>query len=206
MKRKRIIALESKIKLQIRDTIARIAKESKSFLELYGEGDMYRYCKALGVNILSIDNGKSFKHMPEYETHLKRLKRELRGKDKKFISLQDLAKTSRRKHDVIWLDYCGPLSNDVWNDITALPRIMEDTGTIFITYQEGRENGLPGGTMRKVINETYARITKLAFKKAGLKVEKIIKRQYLSDAKWEGKTRKTPKKMITIGFEWTKIK
>jgi hypothetical protein len=192
------IKLQNPEKLAIRDYIAQYALKGKTFLEFYGTGDMYRYCKRLGVNILSIDDGRSFKNH-------EKLKKELRGKDKMFISLKDLCTKFKKRFDVIWLDYCGPLSNAIWNDIITMPPIMEKEGVLFVTYREGRENGLPKGTMREVINKVYSNVTKKAFKKAGIKVERFFKKSYKSNPEYDTRKSKSGTRMVTIGYNWKKI-
>jgi hypothetical protein len=185
-------------KKEIRDYILKYAKQAKSFLDLYGNGEMYRIAKKNRVNILSIDDGRDFNNGDK-------LKKELVGKDKMFISIRNLCKTSTRKHNVIWLDYCGPLSPTVWKDLTVLPAIMEKRGKLFVTYREGRENMLPKGTMREVINKVYGEITMTVLKEAGLEVKQIGKEVYISNPQYDTRKKKSGDKMVTIELNWKKI-
>ena len=129
-------------KLSIRQIIANelIIRKIKCFLDFWGNGEMYRFCKKLGIKIFSIDNGSDFVHLPKERKALKKI---LTGyKDRAYMSLKQLCKT-KSLFDGFWLDYCGPLGKKVWKDLELLPNIMADKGILFITFQEGHERLLP---------------------------------------------------------------
>src|ERR1035437_1807060 len=183
-------------KAKIRDYILKHAGQGKAYLELYGNGESYSIAKRMGINVLSIDDGRQ-------ENNEIRLKKELKGKGKMFISLQNLCKSRmKRKNDVIWLDYCGSLGKDVFKDIAVLPKIMTKQGTLFITFLCGRENILPKDTDREVINAAVIARYKAHMTKAGVRTRIILHKEYQSLSKGQKKAKTT--RMIIWQLKWNK--
>lgn len=186
-------------KAKIRDFILDHAGQGNNFLELYGNGECYRLAKSIGINILSIDDGRSFKNKTK-------LKKEMNGKDKILISLKDLCLLKmKRKNDVIWLDYCGAWNKDVQETIPLLPNIMDNKGTLFITLLCGRENILPKGTIREIIDKAVIDIIKQDFKKAKIKTKTFFKKSYLSKPQYGTRKKTGNTRMIVHGLTWEKI-
>lgn len=186
-------------KAKIRDFILDHAQKGKAFLDLYGNGECYRLAKNLGINILSIDDGRDFKNG-------QKLKIQLKGKDKMFINLKDLCNSGmKRNHDVMWLDYCGAFSKDVKDTIPVLPKIMAKKGVLFITLLCGRENLLPKGTDREVIDSAVLSIIKKHFRITKVKVTPFFKKSYLSKPKYGTRKKKAATRMIVHGLTWEKL-
>lgn len=195
---KKDIKFNGKEKGEIREMILNHAQKGNSFLDLYGNGENYKLAKKRNINILSIDDARDFKNE-------KKLKIELKGKDKMFISLYDLCNLEiKRKHDVIWLDFCGALNNDVQKTIKCLPNIMENKGIIFFTLLCGRENILPKGTIRKAIDAAIIAVIKQCFKEVKVKTNIIFSRSYLSKPEYDTRKKKGATRMIVHGLTWEK--
>lgn len=186
-------------KAKIRDYIMDHAGQGENYLEFYGNGESYRLAKSLGINVLSIDDGRDF-------DNLDKLKKELRGKEKMLIGLKDLCNLKmKRLNDVIWLDYCGSWSNENAETMKSLPNIMADKGTVFITLLCGRENYLPKGTKREIIDAATIALIKHDFKVAGIKVKKFFSKSYISKPKYNERKKKGGTRMIVHGLTWEKI-
>lgn len=194
------IKYNNKEKMEIRDFIFNLAKKAKSYLDLYGNGEGYKIAKKKGINILSIDNGSSHKD-------IKKLKIKLRGNDKMFTSINNLCKMKmKRKHDAMWLDYCGSLSDEIrLNTIPLLPNIMAKKGFLFITFLCGREKICPKGTCRTAINMVNSLLVTRSFKAAGVKTKLFYEKMYTSMPDYEGRKKKSGTKMVTMGFKWEKL-
>lgn len=191
------IKFDGSEKAKIRDYVLQHAGQGKNFLELYGNGENYRLAKSIGINILSIDDGRDFDNKA-------RLKKEMNGKDKMLISLKDLCLLKmKRKNDVIWLDYCGSFNKDVQETIPFIPNVMANKGTMFITLLCGRENFLPKGTIRELIDATAVNLIKHHFKKAGVIIKPFFKKSYLSKPKYNTRKKEGATRMIVHGLTWT---
>lgn len=179
-----------------------ITRKSKSFIDFWGNGEMYAMCKKAKIPIFSIDNGKDFISLPKER---EALKAKLNNhKDRAYISFKQLCK-QKRKDDAFWLDYCGALGQTVWKDLERIPVIMTDKGVLFITYQEGHEVGFPKGTDRRLINRYYGDATEEILEHGGIKVKKFLSYRYMSYPDYGSRRKLGGTPMVTIGYNWKKI-
>ena len=192
------ISYNNSEKAKIRDYILNHAGQGKAYLELYGNGESYSIAKKKGINVLSIDDGRQ-------EHNQRRLKKELKGKGRMFISLQDLCKSKmKRLNDVMWLDYCGILNKDIFKDLMVIPNIMAKKGLVFVTFRCGREYFFPRGSSRELIKFGVRFLMKKHMRAEGIKLKDTFYKEYQSPPK--GKSKKGTTRMCVWGFSWIKNK
>lgn len=69
------------------------------------------------------------------------IKYTLHNQDVDFYLQSQLVNLPERKFDLIWLDYCGPLTPLRLNIAARLRNLVTDTGTYAFTFMMGREHG-----------------------------------------------------------------
>ncbi len=192
-----------KEKDEIREMILNHAQKGNAFLDLYGSGQCYRLAKKRKINILSIDDGT----IPELGNSTEQIQKELANKrDRMFISLKDLCLLrAERKFDTMWLDFCGAFSEKVKETVHHLPNIMDKKGECFITLMKKREQKLPSGYARSVINAVIKAEIKECFREAKVKTKFFYAREYHGQAVRYGKTGRKYS-MVVYGFTWEKKK
>ena len=193
------ILFSGKEKAEIRERILAHAQKGKSFLDLYGNGENYRLMKERGIKGISVDDGRDFKNE-------EKLKIDLKGEDKMLISLKDLARLkTAKKHDSMWLDFCGAVNKDVIETLKHMPNIMENEGRIWFTLLCGRENILPRGTVRTIIDKAVLSIIKYEMKEVDISLKHNWSKSYLSTPEYQTRKKKGPTRMIVHEFDWKKI-
>lgn len=185
------------IRNRISITINKMLREDEttSYLELYGEGESYNYMrKHTKAKILSIDNDLKIG---------KKIKKENKP-GTRFISLSDLCKEEREKFNVMWLDYCSTLDEiGVQQDLTMIPRIMREKGTLFMTIRMGRERQFDKGTSRDLMELGILSKIYIALMDNLIQVEWQCTAKYISRATTKGKISNKPMKVYK--FTWKKV-
>jgi hypothetical protein len=190
------------ILLKARDIITKRQSEGSDksiFVDLYGDGASFRKAKKLGIKIISIDDGTNYKDK-------NKIKAQLKGKDRAFISLRKLCQT--RTEDIttpfLFLDFCGALSEEVFRCFNAMPLIMEDKGCFYITLIRQQENQFPRGTAKILIQKLSISEIKDCFRKLHFKLTLVDTFEYTNAPKYEERKKTSPTKMIVYGFDWEK--
>lgn len=193
------IRFHNKTKIYIRNEIVNSMGRGEKLLDFYGTGQMYRFCKRMGVNILSIDNGKDFRNRVALKKEFKN------SKDRMVINLRDLADRKEHKFSQMWLDYCCPLGSNVFKDLEKIPQIMENEGCIYITYRLGHERVCPKGMDRRIIDSLCFYHIERALGMNGVElIEQVMKEDYVSYPKYKERGQGNGTHMVTIGFKWKK--
>ena len=65
------IKFDGSEKAKIRDYVLQHVGEGENFLELYGNGECYKLAKSMGINVLSIDDGRDFNNKKQLEKIMK---------------------------------------------------------------------------------------------------------------------------------------
>lgn len=193
------ISFNSDDKKEIREEIMKHAGDGTSYLEFYGNGESYKLARKKKIKTLSIDDGRDLDNKIL-------LQNQLRGKNKKLISLQELCNAKRKRtHNLVWLDYCGSFSEEVRKDIAVLPKVLENSGQLFFTFLACRENMYPKGTMREVIDLALEMLLVRFLKEAGLKTKITYKKVYWSQPDYLKRRKKGKTRMVVYGLEWKKL-
>lgn len=104
----------------------------------------------------------------------------------------------------VWLDYCGPWTNRIAEDIKMGTRVMQGKGVIAFTLLEAREHvhqlKLKPGATRNQIDKAIEKAIEKAFKEAGLKVKKIKEIKYDS-----APNQKHVSPMRVVAYDYKKI-
>lgn len=171
---------------------------------LYGNGGDYEYMKlhAPSAKRLFLDDGRSL----DNEEILK--EKFANMPDCKFISFRDQAKTGTEaeRKGTWFIDYCGQFSTSLKEDLKIIDKVLKDKGYIYITIMKGREDLLPAGTDRMVIDEAIDISFAKLLKSAGLKATPHYKIEYPSTPEYEGRKTCRPTIMGVYGFKYSKIK
>ena len=186
----------SKSKERVRRFILAYVRRSKSYLDFYGNGEMHSLVrKKTNTKMISIDSDPKLK--------CKLSKRA----DTIFTNLQSYCQRSTDRFDCIWLDYCGSFSQAKLDDLIELPEIMDDSGYLFITLFMGRENFIPKGTAREIIEYGTLMSIQKELMENNLKVELISKIKYITTPKYNVGERKkaSGSTMIVYGFKWLRL-
>lgn len=193
------IEYKGKDKKEIRNFVINHAINAESYLDLFGDGESYRLAKRKKVNILSIDNGSNFKNKTK-------LKAKLTGKDKQFISVKNLCTSKTdRKHDVMWLDFCGTLGKSTRESLNVLPNIMTKKGKLFITLLHAREIMLPKGSCRELLDNLTIALIQTILRRQKVETKLFYTKAYISNPKYKGRKIHWGTPMIVYGFKWGKI-
>lgn len=170
--------------------------KTTSYLDFYGAGESYKYIsKRTKANILSIDNNPKI---------AKRFKNNIQTR---FISLKNLCIEALRKFNIMWLDYCGTLNDSVEEELSLLPRIMRNKGTLYITLRMGREHDYFKGTSRSRIEREIITTICHHLAKNNIKATWKYTVKYKSIAKTKGKRKcKAPTAMKLYKFTWIRVK
>ncbi len=54
-------------------------------------------------------------------------------------NIADFMAITERKYDVVWLDFCGPIHDNVMDSIATTKRVVRTPGLLAITFMKGRE-------------------------------------------------------------------
>lgn len=189
-------------KKKVRETVLSYAKKTGDLLDFYGtSGEMYHEAKKLkNLNVLSIDDGRSFGNAKELKKIFKK------NPDTKLTSLKSLIEnaTEEDQKGTIWADYCGPLSSKTREDLKNIHPIMKNKGYFFITLLRGRETLMGAGTDRDVINAVTQKFIKKDLKEAGINVKRIFHHEYKSIPEYEGRSKFGVTPIGVDGYKYTK--
>jgi hypothetical protein len=187
---------DSDEKIEVRDFIVSHVKKCRRYLDFYGNGDMYKIVRRrTNTKVISIDCDPD-------------KKKELNHKDTLFIDLKSFCNSYNRKFDCIWLDYCGSFSQSIVDDLEELYKVMAKKGYLFFTFFVGRENFMPKGTVRKVVDLGTEALIKQLFRANGYNVRKFYYLKYHSTPEYvKGNRKKIASTLMHVyGFTWTKKK
>lgn len=190
-------------KEMVRNTVLKYAKETGDLLDMYGaSGEMFNKVRkeAKRVNITSIDDGRSFKNKGKLKSTFNHTKGTM------FTSLSNYINkaTDENRKGTIWLDYCGPLSNETRNDLRKLYGITKSKGYLFITLLKARETYLPAGTDREMYDAMSQAFIKKDLKSAGIKITPIFQYEYKSIPEYQTRKKGGPSPIGVYGYKYTK--
>lgn len=199
---KELITYKGEDKQIIRQRIAEKINEeyrkdpTTSYMELYGAGESFKYIKKhTKAKILSIDNNP-------------KIGRRMKGiTGTREISIQELCEEGTSKFNIIWLDYCSTLNNEVIEDLIMLENIMKNKGTLYITLAMGRERQYDKETPRTQMELGIISTIYLSLMQNLIKTEWQCTAKYKSRAETQKKrktNRGTPMKVYK--FNWERVK
>lgn len=186
----------SKSKERVRSFILAYVRRSKRYLDLYGNGEMYNLVhRKTCTKISSIDSDPLIKD-------------KLTRSDTWNIDIQTFCQRSTDSFDCIWLDYCGSFSQSKLYDLAELHNIMDDQGHLFITLFMGRENFVPRGTAREIIEYGTLMSIQKEMMENNISIELISKIKYNTIPRYTKGVRVKvhASAMIVYGFRWTRLK
>lgn len=192
---------ETGVKQYLRQYKANIVKDicridpCTKLLDLYGDGKSFNYYKEhTKAQILSIDDnpqiGKRMKGIP----------------GTRAISIKDLCLEGIAKFSVLDMDFCGYLGLDMKENLSLLPKIMTDSGTLFITVRNGREPRFNKGTARSTNEIAIHADLFFIFMNNLIKLTRIKAIQYSSGVKTNGgRKAQNMTSMKVYHFKWEKV-
>ena len=182
------------VRSKVLETINEYYKKDSTtaYLDLYGAGESFKYIKGLTkARILSIDSDPN-------------IGKKMKGiEGTRSISIKDLClEDNTEKFNIIWLDYCCTLTDDVLRDLNLLARKMKQKGTLYITLSM-RDVLMPKGTKREWIEYALTGAIHKTFMDNFIEVKREYTAKYNSSVE---NNKKAATVMKLYKFTWKTVK